>query len=227
MIQDLLQIGLDGNQNGKIVLYLLLSLVIGYLIGRYRVFRTSTFQNSGEALLSSVLLMNFRSPDYHLMNHITLPLKEDTTQVDHILISRFGVFIIETKDYKGWIFANAKHAHWTQVLFHRKFRFRNPIHQNYGHLRAVQDILDFVPSEAIKSVVVFSGEAEFKTPVPRGVYTISEFTEYLRGEKTEVMSVNRMQLCVGRLETVRLAITDQTDLEHVQSLRRRYRFDLE
>jgi hypothetical protein len=34
------------------------------------------------------------------------------------------------------------------------------------------------------------------------------------------MSVNRMQFCVGRLETARLAITAQTDLEHIRNLER-------
>ena len=40
------------------------------------------------------------------MNHVTLRMDGGTTQVDHILVSRFGVFVIETKDYSGWIFAN-------------------------------------------------------------------------------------------------------------------------
>jgi hypothetical protein len=70
----------------------------------------ASFQNHGEALLSRVALTNFGPPDYHLMNHVTLQMNDGTTQVDHILVSRFGVFVIETKDYKGWIFANANQA---------------------------------------------------------------------------------------------------------------------
>lgn len=42
------------------------------------------------------------------------------------------------------------------------------------------------------------------------------------GESAEVMSVNRVQFCVGRLETTRLSITRATDVEHVQGLRRKY-----
>jgi hypothetical protein len=60
------------------------------------------------------------------MNHVTLQLTDGTTQIDHILVSRFGVFVIETKDYKGWIFADATRANWTQVLFKVKFKFQNP-----------------------------------------------------------------------------------------------------
>src|SRR4051812_21963841 len=87
------------------ILFLVLALILGYLIGRSRASRATSFQNRGEALLSWKLLANFSSPDYHLMNHVTLKMSNGTTQIDHILVSKYGVFVIETKDYKGWIFA--------------------------------------------------------------------------------------------------------------------------
>jgi Nuclease-related domain len=203
--------------------YILLALAVGFALGHYRASAfKDTFQNRGEALLSRVARANFGPPDYHLMNHVTFMLKDGTTQVDHILVSRFGVFVIETKDYNGWIFANAKQANWTQVLFKVKFKFQNPILQNLRHVRAVQDLLEFLPPGAIKSVVVFTGEAEFKTEVPQGVFSLSGLIDYLREQTIEVMSLNRVQFCVGRLETARLAISGKTDVEHIQSLERRH-----
>jgi hypothetical protein len=101
---------------------LLVALAIGFAIGRHRV---HAIQNRGEARLSREVQNRFHSPDYHLLSHITLRLKDRTTQVDHILISRFGIFVIETKDYKGSIFAGAKDRNWTQVLYRAKFRFQN------------------------------------------------------------------------------------------------------
>lgn len=207
------------------IIYMLFALAVGFIIGRYRArraYRSCAFQNRGEALLSRVALAHFGPPDYHLMNHVTLKLKDGTTQVDHILVSRFGVFVIETKDYKGWIFANAEQANWTQVLFKAKFKFQNPILQNFRHVCAVQDLLDFLPPGAIKSAVVFTGEAEFKTEMPLGVFTLSGFVDYLHEQKVEVMSLNRVQFCVGRLETARLAISGKTDVEHIESLERRH-----
>lgn len=211
--------------NGWTLLHLAIALAVGFTIGRYRIyraFRRVVFQNRGEALLSDALWSNLGPPDYHLMNHITLRMQDGTTQIDHILVSRFGVFVIETKDSKGWIFANAAQAKWTQVLFRFKFRFQNPIFQNLRHVRAVAGLLDFLPPDAIKSVVVFTGEAEFKTPIPEGVFNISGLLDYLRNQRVEVMSLNRVQFSVGRLETARLAISGQTDVEHIQSLARRW-----
>jgi hypothetical protein len=199
--------------------YILIALAAGFVLGRYR---THVFQNRGEALLALGLSEVFTAPDYHLMNHITLPLANGTTQIDHILVSRFGVFVIETKDYKGWIFGNPKHATWTQVLFKRKYKFQNPIFQNHLHVRAVRDLLDFVPPDAVRSVVVFTGDAVFKNPLPDGVCYMRGLVEHIREHTTEVLSHNRVQFCVGRLETTRLAITRATDVEHVQRLQRRH-----
>jgi len=201
--------------------------LLGYGLGRYRAElfqkRVTTFQNRGESLVSETIANNFGPPDYHLFNHLTLKLNEGTTQIDHVLVSRFGVFVIETKDYKGWIFANPEQAQWTQVLFNGKRRFQNPIVQNKLHVQAVSSLLDFLPTEAIHSVVVFAGEAEFKSDVPRGVFTLSEMINYLRGCQGEVMSINRMQFCVGRLEAERLAISGETDVAHVAHLKQRRR----
>jgi hypothetical protein len=205
-----------------ILIYILIGLVVGFAIGRSRRPSAFSFQNAGEARLSREIRAHFIPPDYHLMNHITLQLQDGTTQVDHILVSRFGIFVIETKDYNGWIFANSKHTNWTQVLFKRKFQFQNPSFQNLRHVKAVQELLDFLPADCVKSVVVFTGNAEFKTKVPPGVVSLPEFVNHVRKQNTVVMSQNRMQFCVGRLETARLAITNETDVEHIENLRQRH-----
>lgn len=152
VVQPLSKLLLDyWGQDDRTGLYVLLALAAGFVIGRFRAsraLRAFSFQNRGEALLSDVVLRNLGPPDYHLMNHVTLQLEDGTTQIDHILVSRFGVFVIETKDYSGWIFGNGKQTSWTQVLFRSKFKFQNPIDQNMRHVRAVQGLLDFLPPES-------------------------------------------------------------------------------
>jgi hypothetical protein len=199
----------------------LISLVIGFSFG-YIAHRVRSSQNRGESLVRKAIQRHFRSPNYHLLNHITLKFGDSTTQIDHVLVSRFGVFVIETKHYKGWIFANPKHEKWTQVLFHAKFKFQNPLHQNHRHVIAVRELLDFLPYNAIKSVVVFSGNAQFKTDMPNGVFTLPMLIDYLNSCTEELLSMNRVQFSVGRIETARLEISDKTDVEHVKALQKRY-----
>ena len=82
--------------------------------------------------------------------------------------------------------------------------------------------MDFLPPEAIRSAVVFTGEAVFKTPIPEGVFHLQKFVENVQNQTQEMLSENRVQLAVGRLETTRLALTRMTDIEHVQDLQRRH-----
>lgn len=182
--------------------------MLGYGVARYRV---SCSQNLGEARVRKELRSHFGTPDFHLLNHITLKFRDGTTQIDHILVSRYGVFVIETKEYSGWIFANAKQATWTQVLYRCKFKFQNLIFQNKRHIQAVRERLDFLPPNTIKSAVVFVGSAEFKTEIPHGVFSIEGLIDHIRSHKEELMSMNRVQFSVGRIETARLAISSQTD----------------
>ena len=231
-VQTIYQLLRDWKPDNWVILYIISAFVIGFLIARRRqsvarfykrlLSRYSTYQNHGEFILSNTLMNDFKAPDYHLMNHITLELPDGTTQIDHILISRFGVFVIETKDYTGWIFSGLKQKTWTQVVFMRRYKFQNPIHQNLRHVKAVQSCLDFLPAENIKSVVVFAGDAKFKYEIPVGVFFLENICDYIREQSTEIMSLNRLQFCVGRIETMRLAVSKKTDIEHIENLESRH-----
>ncbi|WEG11161.1 NERD domain-containing protein [Pullulanibacillus sp. KACC 23026] len=100
--------------------------------------------------------------DYLVLNDVMLPNQGKTTQVDHIVLSKYGIFVIETKNYKGWIIGKEKDRQWTQVIYKRKERFYNPIHQNYGHIKALETILSGVYEGDFHSIICFSDRATLK-----------------------------------------------------------------
>tara|TARA_R110000868_G_scaffold22200_1_gene91128 strand:+ start:513 stop:854 length:342 start_codon:yes stop_codon:yes gene_type:complete len=53
---------------------------------------------------------------YHLIKNITLPTKDGATQTDHIIASRYGVFVVETNKIEGWIFSGEKQRYWTRLV---------------------------------------------------------------------------------------------------------------
>lgn len=62
-------------------------------------------------------------------------------QIDHIVVSPIGVYTIETKNYKGTIYGNAKKQNWSQVINHHKTTFYNPVKQGIGHSVALSTFL--------------------------------------------------------------------------------------
>lgn len=131
-----------------------------------------------------------RNKEYHPFNNIILKTLDGTTQIDHVLISPYGVFVIETKSLKGWIFGDAHQKRWTQSLYgpyHSsiKYQFQNPVHQNYKHVKAVQDFLGIDP-KSIFSLVVFAGHGEFMTQMPENVMRLCDLIPYIESH-TEIL----------------------------------------
>src|SRR5690349_5181354 len=67
-------------------------ILIGYLIKNGYLIN----QNRGEASVHNLVVSNFKAPTFHLLNNVTLPFQDGTTQIDHILVSTKGIFVIET-----------------------------------------------------------------------------------------------------------------------------------
>jgi len=204
----------------------LVIFVFGFLLGfairnTYR-YRLMLNQNRGEASVRKIIVSIFKSPNFHLLNNVTIPFQDGTTQIDHILVSTKGVFVIETKHYSGWVFGDEKSGQWMQVLYRMKSKFQNPIHQNYRHIKALQQLLDFLPKEHIRSVVVFSGSAVFKSPIPKGVVYLNQLANYLATFQEDVITTNRLEFCVGRLECKRYEITKRTDIQHRAYLSKKF-----
>jgi hypothetical protein len=103
---------------------------------------------------------------YFILNNITIPsTKGKTTQIDHIVVSEYGIFVIETKNYKGWILGDEKSDYWTQVIFKRKERLYNPLRQNFGHIQALKALLGEFEEIPFMSVISFSIRADLKVKV--------------------------------------------------------------
>jgi restriction system protein len=201
------------------IIALLAALGVGFGLGR---FRRRALENQGEAAVRRALTRNFTGPSYHLLNNITLPFDGGTTQIDHVLVSTSGIFVIESKHFRGWIFADASSPTWIQVICKHKYIFQNPLRQNYKHIQAIQQLLPFIPCKHIHSLVAFTGDATFKTKRPKGVFDVTGLVQHIGQFTSEILTENRLQFCVGRLECHRKLISGQTDVEHQAYLRRKF-----
>lgn len=85
----------------------------------------------GEALVKLSAKLWLPADTYQPIHNVTLPTEGGSTQIDHIFVSRFGVFVVETKNMKGWIFGSERQAMWTQKIYKKTYKFQNPLRQNY------------------------------------------------------------------------------------------------
>ncbi|NLM00487.1 MAG: hypothetical protein GX220_03415 [Treponema sp.] len=111
----------------------------------------------------SIRLEKLDISKYVILNDIFIKNEKGTTsQIDHLVVSVYGIFVIETKNYKGWIFGNEKAENWSQIIYKQKNFFRNPVKQNWSHVYALKSLLKDYKDIRYIPVVVFAGSAVLK-----------------------------------------------------------------
>lgn len=114
--------------------------------------------------LTSRIIDKYALPSHKQLMNVYVPKKNSTemTELDLIYIDRTGIYVIESKNYSGWIFGNEAQQSWTQTMPNKKkFKFYNPIRQNATHIRALQNFLG-LSNEVFHSVIVFSERCQLK-----------------------------------------------------------------
>ena len=174
----------------------------------------------GERLVRWALRLRLDRATYRAVHDLTLPTPDGTTQIDHVVVSPYGIFAIETKNMKGWIFGGARQAQWTQKIYRHTTRFQNPLLQNYKHVKALQALLDVHP-ETIHSVVTFVGASTFKTPMPENVTRGARFIGYIKSFRDPVFTEAAVEAILRRIADGRLKPGAATNRAHVRSLQTR------
>ena len=153
------------SSNVFFVCLLIVLLVVAFI---FSLFKTKVKGWIGEKAIASIL-----SPlddlQYKVINNLVLEVHGKTVQIDHLIISDFGIFVIETKNYQGWIVGSEHAEYWTEVIFNSKSRFYNPIRQNYGHVQALRKCLPEFPTVLFIPIVVFSSRATIKVNTTEAV----------------------------------------------------------
>jgi hypothetical protein len=154
---------------------------------------------------------------YHLVENVTLPTEGGTTQIDHIIVSQYGIFVVETKNMTGWIFGSEHEKEWTQRNNGNSRKFQNPLRQNYKHTRTLAEVLD-IDHTKLFSLIVFVGESEFKTEMPENVTERMEFINYISSKKALLFSESEVQNFLKVIDEIRLPPGEKTDREHLAHL---------
>lgn len=172
----------------------------------------------GEYIVNSLIDRSLDKNIYHLIKNVTLPTDDGTTQIDHILVSKYGVFVIETKNMKGWIFGSANQKQWTQRIYKHSSKFQNPIHQNYKHLKTLESCLDLSP-ESLFSVIVFIGHSTFKTMMPSNVTYARGCIDYIKSKTDEALTQQQINQAIATIESGRLQPSLKTNRQHVRHVK--------
>lgn len=168
--------------------------------------------------------------EYHVLNDVILETRNGTTQIDHIVISPNAVFVIETKNYTGWIFGKEQDKEWLQTIAHyenrygetvERTKFLNPIRQNYGHAKAVEALVrrrhEKLP---IIPIVVFVGDAVFRNlQCTSNVLHLYELTEVIRDYRRQFITAEEAASLAGFIG-IRNRRKEVSNKDHIKNIRK-------
>ncbi|ULQ61015.1 NERD domain-containing protein [Brucepastera parasyntrophica] len=203
------------------MIVILIVIILTIIFASKYIRRISTPEYKGLLGESKVAKRLRELPDeeYRVFNNIYLKIKDSSIQIDHIVVSLYGIYIIETKNFSGWIFGRENQEYWTQVIYKNKEKFRNPIKQNLAHIKSLKYILSNFENIKYYSIIVFAGTAELKN-------IVSETPVIYDHQIVRIISLYRDEKIISRMEfediisIINENIIQEEDIEskHIQNI---------
>lgn len=155
--------------------------------------------------------------EYRVLNNIMIKINKKTHQIDHIVVSKYGIMVIETKNYYGLIKGNEYDEKWTQYLGKKKYKFLNPIVQNYGHINALKNLLNIDINNFI-SIICFSNQAKLSLRTTKKVtktdFLIKEIVQY----KTKIVEED-IDKIVNQIKENNIT-TSEEKIKHIKAIKK-------
>ncbi|PRD66792.1 nuclease-related domain-containing protein [Malikia granosa] len=134
---------------------------------------------------------------YHRLGLVTIRHSGVTTRANHVIVSNYGIFVIEENSDSGSFQANPG-INWTQYRDEQSIEIPNPVRQVSHEAHALQEALELPGSHFHAAVFFTSGQVYLKGEVPDNV--ISEgFTDYIKSFKKVILSDAEVNAIVNQL----------------------------
>ena len=185
-----------------------------------------------EARVHWFALAKLPKAHYRILRNLIIPTPDGaaTCEIDHLVVSTFGIFVVETKLYdNAAIYGKEHEMTWTRCVKRSKLTFLNPLIQNKNHVKALASFLD-LPQSALHSVIVLLGSASFRSPLPSYVlqsrFALTDLPRYIQAKRTAVLTDTEVRMVLHQLESYRRSTNQRAlrrrHISHVAALKRRY-----
>ena len=215
---------------------IIIILVLAGLLGGFLAWENSAKQKGRRGELRVISTLSQLPEEYIILNDLVFRTERGTTQIDHVVVSKYAVFVIETKNYRGEIYGDDNRREWTQIIvtevtFSRKWwktykyvtknQFYNPVKQALGHTLKIKELLHAeFPFLKIVPVVVFVGDALLKNVTSRKHVIYEEDllsvikmyeTIYLKDEDVQIV------LNILKANNVREIVNNRQHIKNLQA----------
>lgn len=192
--------------------------IAGY--AHYRLLEKPSYRGWWGEYKVNFLLRLCLSREYKIFTNALYRGKQsgEATQVDHIVVSRYGVFVIETKSFKGKVITDpCEPQTWQQIVGRRKYRLQNPLYQNHSHVKAIQRVTG-LHGYKLHSYAAMAGSATFPDGMPDRVFSPWRLVRKIQSQRTPVLTRSHVDEICRSLERSRIKGGYWAAQRHVEKL---------
>lgn len=162
------------------------------------------------------------SNEYRTFYDLLIEDRSRSTQIDHIIVSKYGVFVVETKNMTGWIYGSKDDSFWTQNIYGTKNRFLNPLRQNYLHTNSISNVFS-IANDKIHSVIVFWGDCIFKGEMPQNVLKWQDYIGFIKSKNQILLTDNEVSDICEKLKSLNGHIPIITNIKNANVIKNQVR----
>lgn len=132
---------------------------------------------------------------YVLFENLIIPSGGNTshTEIDHVVVSPYGIFCVETKSHQGLISGSKDREYWTQCIGSQKYELYSPIRQNYTHTKALEQLLGANIKAPIHSYVVFPNASKLTVDSKNVTIDAVEINEKISKHKQQIYNLHECE----------------------------------
>lgn len=166
------------------------------------------------------ILKTLPNNQYKVFNNLILHTAHGTTQIDHVVVSQYGIFTIESKNYKGIITGNQNDRYWIQNINHTKDnKFYNPIKQNEGHKNALESALKIQDKNWIKPIVAFASTANVTVWADTPIVYFNELKNVILNHYTKILTEDDVVNICEKINQHNIC-SKKTEKEHIEYVKK-------
>ena len=135
---------------------------------------------------------------YRPFHDVAFQTREGAVRIDHVLVSPFGVFVIESMDERGEIAGKAFDPDWTRTFRGETTKFPNPLRPNFNRKLALGNLAG-IGEDKLFSAIAFTDEARFAHPMPDNVTRGKGLADYITSRKTPILTASDIEAVTARI----------------------------
>ena len=162
--------------------------------------------------------LNSLSNEYVVINDVMIETNNRTSQIDHIVVSPYGIFVIETKNYSGILYGEEYESYVPYVCGSNQYSIYNPLKQNRSHVYTLMNALDIPNRNVFVPILAISDDCESHMQAKVDIVPFAYVCDAIDQYKYKMFSRREVLSIAQRISDLNIQNAEERE-KHVERVR--------